>query len=307
MRMPLTHTSRDNEPQMNATRLKLPANLPLEAALPAPGWHATLKLAYAQVNDRTVLIQREHQGPLRVQKALYPEGEAVCHTILLHPPGGIAGGDVLHIDARLNCGSHVQLVSPGATKWYRSGGRPAGQHVSLRLSANSALEWLPHETILFDGAEAHIGMQIDLEPGAVYMGWDILCFGRTACGETFTHGHLRQAVRINLAGKALWRELADIHGGSLLMQSPAGLAGYPVSGTLLLAGMDVPAELLEACRMLAVDHNDRSGLTCLPKLLVARYLGHQSETAKAWFIALWRLLRPHAMGRQAVLPRIWQT
>lgn len=273
------------------------------------GWDALLSLGYEQVQDKTVLAHRQHHGPLVVQKALYPEGNAVCHTIVLHPPGGIAGGDTLDIRARLDGGSHALLTSPGAGKWYRSGGHHASQHLRFTLAKDSVLEWLPQETILFDGASARMNMEVELEQGATFMGWEILCFGRAASGEKFERGHLRQTTRINLAGKPVWREFGDLRGGDPLMQSPAGLAGCTVSGTLILAGKTVPAELLEACREIAVREEDdeRCGVTVLPDVLIARYLGHRSESARRYFVALWQVLRPYAVNRQASIPRIWRT
>lgn len=280
-----------------------------KCAVKNTGWDASLALGYERTADKTILARRRHQGPLVVQKPLYPEGGEVCHTIVLHPPGGIAGGDTLEIRAVLDRASKALLTSPGAGKWYRSAGAHASQRLSFTLAKDSVLEWLPQETILFDGARARMDMQVDLEQGATFMGWEILCLGRAAAGEKFAHGHLRQTVRINLAGRPVWREFGDLAGGAPLLQSVAGFAGYTVTGTLILAGKAVPAELLEACRSIAANEHAGGycGVTVLPDVLVARYLGHKSESARRYFIALWQLLRPFASGRQAVVPRIWRT
>lgn len=206
---------------------------------------------------------------------------------------------ILTIQADLGVDSQALLTAPGAGKWYRSSGAVATQNLYFNLAAGSVLEWLPQETILFDGARANIDMDVELAQGAAFIGWEILCLGRAAAGERFDHGHLCLAVRINLDGKPLWREFGHLRGADPLMQSPAGLAACSVVGTLLVAGKTIPAEVLSACRALVVDKTagEHSGITVLPNLLVARYLGHKSESA-AWvsllvaFLSIMRMLFP---------------
>jgi urease accessory protein len=112
----------------------------------ASGWHASLRLRFADDAGTTRLTERVHVGPLRVQKALYPEGPRACQVIIVHPPGGIAGGDSLALDLRLDAQTEVLATSPGAAKWYRANGRVSRQDVRLRVDAGAALEWLPQET-----------------------------------------------------------------------------------------------------------------------------------------------------------------
>src|SRR2546423_14099799 len=118
----------------------------------AASWKARLSLSFARDGNRSVLAERSHEGPLVVQKPLYPEGDAVCHAIVVHPPGGIAGGDELRLDVSAAAGAHALLTTPGAGKWYRSAGAQAKQLLSFSLQGT--LEWLPRETIVFDGALA---------------------------------------------------------------------------------------------------------------------------------------------------------
>ena len=152
------------------------------------GWEAHLELEFRREAARTVLSTRRHTGPLRVQKALYPEGADVCQAIVVHPPGGIVGGDSLAIDVDVGTGAHAQLTTPGATKWYRSAGSVARAETALRVAAGAVLEWLPQEAMLFDGARASIALRVDLAPGARFIGWDVICLGRTASGERFDVG-----------------------------------------------------------------------------------------------------------------------
>lgn len=278
--------------------------------LPAhTGWEAELRLGYQRRGEATVLTERAHRGPLRVQKALYPEGEAVCQTLVLHPPSGIAGGDHLHIVAQLSEGTHAQLTTPGAGKWYRSGGPEAWQRLEFSLADHATLEWLPQETIVFDGAKAHMQTRVALTGNARFIGWEVLCLGRTASGERFDAGHISLDTRIERDGKPLWVERGLLHGDDPLLASPAGFADATVSATLVatLAADVQAAPLLAACREITPNDNARHGLTALPGLLIARYLGQHSEAARHWLTQLWTLLRPALLHREAVTPRIWNT
>lgn len=272
----------------------------------AAGWQAELALAFARRGDASILAQRRHRGPLRVQKALYPEGEAVCQAIVLHPPSGVAGGDRLHIAAEVGAGAHAQLTTPGAGKWYRSAGAEASQHLDFSVAPGAVLEWLPQESIVFSGAVARMDSRVRLAGDARFIGWEILCLGRAAAGERFERGRLHLATRIERDGRPLWLERGALAGNDPLLASPAGWAGASVCGTLLLAAPQ-QLEWLAACRATAPADGARHGLTALPGLLIARYLGDNSEAARLWFARLWEILRPAALGRTAVTPRIWNT
>ena len=271
-------------------------------------WQAELTLMFERRGDSTVLARREHAGPLRVQKALYPEGPEICHGIVLHPPSGIAGGDELEINMQCGSQAHALLTTPGAGKWYRSAGAWAAQNLRFDLQPDSVLEWLPQETIVFNAAKAEMRTEVRLSAGACFIGQEILCFGRRAMNENFAQGQVRMGTDIRLDGKLLWHERGLVEGGSGLLTANTGLAGCSVSATLLAAGRDVSAELLAACRAHSPNETAaRFGVTALPKLFVARYLGHSSEAARAWFADLWRVLRPALIGREAEAPRIWST
>lgn len=273
---------------------------------PSADWRASLDLRFSPRARRTVLVHRRHEGPLQVQKALYPEGPEICHVALLHPPGGIAGCDRLNIRVAADQNAHAVLTTPGATKWYRSAGGAAEQRLECALDGDCVLEWLPRENILFDGCKAAMSTRISLSAGARYLGWEFLCFGRRASGEHWRRGHLRLDTRILREGRVLWAEHAHLTAGSRFADSPAGLAGCSVNATFLAAGFEADAGLLQQCRAITVGESGcRHGVTWLPGVLCARYLGHSSEAAFRWFGALWALLRPTLLGRAAQAPRIW--
>ena len=260
----------------------------------AASWKAELSLGFERVDGRSVLARKRHDGPLVVQKALYPEGGEVCHAIVLHPPAGIAGGDELLLNVESGKAACAQLTTPGAGKWYRSAGPWAAQRLSFDV--DGALEWLPQETIIFDGARADLSTEVALGADGRYIGWEILCLGRTGSGERFARGTIRLSTRITRSEKLIWLERGRIEGGGKLMQSPAGLGGHTVCGTLVAAAPNISPQ-----------RADGLAVTCLPGVLVARYLGDSSEEAKQRFARLWAAIRPRLLGREAQEPRIWRT
>jgi urease accessory protein len=262
----------------------------------AASWSAELDLGFERRAGKTILARRRHDGPLVVQKPLYPEGEGVCHAIVVHPPGGIAGGDELRISASVAESAAALLTTPGAAKWYRSAGPWAKQRIAFEVGGT--LEWLPRETIVFDNALADLACEIRLGAAARYIGWDIVCLGRTGSGESFGRGRMRMLTRIYRAGKLLWIERGEIEGGSALLHSPAGLASRNVFGTLVAT--EAPAALVTQCKNLAPT-------TALPGLVIARYVGDSTEEAFDQFRSIWSVLRPAVAGREAVEPRIWRT
>jgi len=288
------------------------ANGVLDLAAPAAhprdgaGWRAGLALGFERRGGRTVLVRREHVGPLRLQKALYPEGEGVCHGIVLHPPAGIAGGDSLEIEVAVGAGAHALLTTPGAGKWYRSAGSSASLLQRIAVAESSVCEWLPQESIVFDGALGRLETEVELEGDACFVGAEMLCFGRTGSGERFTRGELRLSTRIRRDGRPLWLERGRIAGGSALLDSPVGLAGQPVVGSRLVASPRCDAALRDVCREVEPAVG-QSGVTLLPGLLVARWLGPACEPGREWFVRLLSAIRPVVVGLPMRVPRIWNT
>lgn len=271
------------------------------------GWQAQLALTFNRAGDKTILARREHAGPLVVQKPLYPEHIRVCHAIIIHPPGGVAGGDQLMLEINVEEGAHTLITTPGAGKWYKANGRQARQTLHIRVAAHAVVEWLPQENIVFDGADVDWQTQVELEQNATWLGWEITCLGRTAGGESFSSGVLANAVSVRRDDRWLWHEQARLAGSSAILNNPVGLGGKPVFGTLLAAGRDAPDSLLEACRAIVVPAGIQTGITRLPGVLAARCLAPGAEATREWLTRVWAQIRPHYAGREAVQPRIWST
>jgi urease accessory protein len=276
---------------------------PPAASAAANAWHASLRLRFADDAGTTRLVERAHRGPLRVQKALYPEGARVCHAIIVHPPGGVVGGDSLAIDIAAAAKAHAFLTTPGAAKWYRANGHVSRQRVQIAAGAGAVVEWLPQETIFYDDACVELDHTVDLADDACYIGAEIVCLGRRASGETYASGRIRQRTAIRRGGKLLWWEQGVLAGGAETMRSPLGLDGATVCATLLAVGAPLPAALLAQLRAL----DPALAMSQVKSVFVARYLGDDSETARHLLARLWAGVRPHLLGCEATLPRIWHT
>ena len=274
-----------------------------------PHWEAELKLGFIRRDGRSYLAERHHRGPLVVQKTLYPEGESVCHAIILHPPGGVAGGDRLKISVNAGQDAHALLTTPGAGKWYKANGRDASQHLEFQVDDNAVLEWLPQETIVYDAAQVVWDTTVTLAESARYAGWEITCLGRQASREQFNTGRLRQGLRIYRSSRLIWGEHGKLDGGDEMLASPVGLHGCSVYATFVVAAGSTPSPLLEGCRAVPAPDpvQGRVGVTALPEVFVARYLGNSAQAARHYFEAIWAVWRPHYAGVAAQRPRIWNT
>lgn len=267
------------------------------------GWEAHLGLKLARRGPRTSLVERRHSGPLKVQRPFYPEGD-VCHLYLLHPPGGLVGGDRLEIEVDVGEGAAAMITTPGAAKLYRSAGPRAEQHQTLRVDGGS-LEWLPQESILFPGANAVLSTRIDLRGSARFVGWEIQCLGLPANGQRFAPGRADLQLRVDRDGEPLLWDRLRIQGADDL-DGPSGLRGLPVIGTLIATGAD-DATLHLARAAAAPDDRPLLGLTRIDDLLVARALGQTTDHVRAKLTRIWASIRPAVLGRPAIPPRIWAT
>ena len=276
-------------------------------------WHASLQLGFADDAGTTRLTERQHSGPLRVQKPLYPEGNRICHAIVIHPPGGVVGGDQLQITARIGENGHALITTPGAAKWYRSNGHISGQTVDLHVDNNAHLEWLPQETIFFNDASVRLHQTVHLSGNASFIAADILCFGRTASNEIYTSGEITQYSRIFRDGKIIWHEQGSVNGASSAMHSPLGLNGKSVCAMVLGCGELLNTDQLNQLReqssglIRSREPDAVCGVTQMKSVIVARYLGNSSELARQWMQLVWQHVRPVINHNAAAIPRIWNT
>lgn len=282
-------------------------------------WHGHLTLDYRRDGDRTTAHDR-HDGPLRVLQRLYPEGPGVCHHVLVHPPGGIVGGDVLEVQATLQAGSHAVITTPGATRFYKSVGPEAMQSLTARVADGARLEWLPLETIAYRTCKARNEMRFELAPRAEMMGWDVLALGLPAAHEAFDNdasGAGSYTQRIELPG--VWLEQGTVRADDrLLLDSPLGWAGHRVMGTLwFAAGQALPRErreaLLDAAREVIGDIDLSLGVVHAgatsphEPVVVVRALADRVEPLMRVLSAIWARWRPLAWDVAPCPPRVWRT
>ena len=274
------------------------------------GWHGRLNLVYANRSGTTQIIHNEMQAPLKVQRPFYPEGKEVCHSVILHTAGGVVGGDRLSSNFHLQPNAKALITSAAASKVYRSSRLESQQNIDIKLEPGANLEWLPQETIVFDGAIYQQNLRIELAPKASILLWEITRFGRTARGEKFLSGKWRSHTEIWQQNRLLWIDRQLLIGGDKMLESPHGLAGKPVVATLTLVSEPITTELLEKVRALPSEAtinpgNSTIGVTRIPNGLVCRYRGVSTTAARDWFVSIWDLLRLSFSERPCCLPRVW--
>ena len=272
---------------------------------PVPShWQARLDLDFIPVGDRTRLIPNKRYGPLSVQRAFYPEDE-VCHAYLLHPPGGVAGGDSLTLNVMSQAESRALMTTPGATKFYHSNCHTAEVEQVFHVQPEATLEYLPQENIYFPGGWVDIQTRLSLEPGASAILWEKHCFGRPANGEEFDSGSFRGRLQVDYDGEPLIRETQRIDAAEIKRAS--GLRNHPVTGTLVAVADRLDDDIVASCR----EQRPESGIGALTRpdrrILVARYIGDGTRQLNEYFTALWQTLRPAILQRPACHPRIWNT
>ncbi|MBW4539485.1 MAG: urease accessory protein UreD [Myxacorys chilensis ATA2-1-KO14] len=272
----------------------------------SPDWHGTLFLKFANRNGATVLTENLGQAPLKVQRPFYPEGDEVCHGVIMHTAGGIVGGDRLSLDLRLHPNSRALITTPAAARIYRTNGREARQTIEINVDEGAVLEWLPQDTIVFDGALYRQDLRINLAPNAHWIGWDMTRFGRTARGERFTSGMWRSHTEVWQQGRPLWIDRQWLPGHEAILNSPHGLAGCPVVGSFAYLGQPVNPDLVQDMRLLWSGTAGETGVTRLQSGLLCRYRGASTIEMRQWFIAVWRLLRETMFDRSVCIPRVWQ-
>jgi urease accessory protein len=272
------------------------------------GWQGNLQLDYESRQHKTVLAKAFVKAPLKVQRPFYPEGEELCHTVMLHTAGGMVGGDRLSQSIALNAQSQVLLTTAAASKIYRSDKKVSQQIINIDLAEQSYLEWLPQETIIFNEANYYQDLRVNLAPKALFCGWEINRLGRTARGEQFIAGEWRSRWEIWREGKPLWIDRQRLLGGEQTVQSPNALGEMPIIATFIWIGQAVDPTCLQQARHLGAVfiQAGKTGLTLTQgDGLLCRYRGDSTQEVRQWFSQLWDLLRITYRQRPSIRPRVW--
>ena len=274
-------------------------------------WQACLKLDYRVERERTV-ARHQHEGPLRILQSLYPEGDAVCHNVLVHPPGGLVGGDTLDLYIGVGGDAHGLVTTPGATRFYRSDGALALQRTRIDLAPRARLEWLPLETICHNGCQAENRLTLQLAPGAEFMGLDITALGLPHAGQPFETGRFLQHIDV----PGVWLEHGQIDASDhRLLRGRGGLGGQACLGTFFFvagspisrARRDTALELARGLIAIHPLHPTAGASAANDRVMVVRVLAPMVESAMALLRQVWRLWRTQLWDRTAEAPRIWAT
>lgn len=296
-----------------------------------PGWAADLHLKVIAGPNGSVPSIRRHSGPLRLQKMLYPEGPDVMHAILIHPPGGVVGGDSLDTTIQIEPKAHCLVTTPGAAKWYRSEQQASSQKIRLEVAENASLEWLPQENIVFDGAITQWQTNVHVAPGASAIGMEVVMLGRKAKGEKFATGILTNQLNVyqktssldessnyQSGERLLFCEQWALNGNDHRLTAKQGLSDAPCFGQLWALGS---ADRLQAARhdlheMLASSEGSiysKSGSISLAvtlirdQILLVRAQGAGPELVRSSLERAWRAIRLPLLNRVCIPPRIWST
>lgn len=296
--LPITHHGRSAGDQ--GTGISAPTYSLQPTA--SSGWKAALDLRYEARATKTVLAHRSHTGPLLVQRPFYPEGN-ICHSYIVHPPGGVVGGDELTLDVSAQPGTHAVLTTPAAAKFYRSEGACA--HQRQRLHAQDAsLEWLPQETIYYPGARVRSMTRVQVTSASRFMGWEIACLGLPAREQCYDTGTLSLGLELWEDDIPRFIDRLHVSGGSEALVARWGWAGHQCLGTMLV--WCARREWVERVR--AIECTDAMlAFTLVDSVLVCRCLGQQAEPVRNALVQVRAVLRPELFGIPAVSPRIWAT
>ncbi|MGB3405833.1 MAG: urease accessory protein UreD [Microcoleaceae cyanobacterium] len=271
-------------------------------------WEGLLKLSYEYRQDSTQLIEGYSKAPLKIQRSFYPEGQEICHSTILHTAGGIVGGDRLNQNIHLQSNSHAVITTAAASKVYRSNGQQAQQKIEIDVEDNGYCEWIPRETIVFNGAIYRQDLRVNLAENATWLGWEITRFGRTARGEQFLTGNWRSCTEVWQNNQPLWIDRQWLPGGETIINSPHGLREKPIVGSLSWLGKPISKEMLKKVRGLSnpQDTEAETGVTLLLSGLLCRYRGNSTQEVIDWFTKVWQLLRQYNGKSVTGLPRVWK-
>ena len=274
--------------------------------LATSSWQAKLELGYQHRETRTVLSHRKHVGPLIVQKPFYPEGE-VCHTYLIHPPGGVVGGDRIELDINIGQQANSLVTTPAANKFYRSAGEVAVLQQTINVEKDATMEWLPQETILFSASEVNMKTSIYLEKQTRFIGWEMICLGRPASNDYYDDGHCLQQLEVYIDKQPRLLERVHLNSHPDFLTQQWGMANNTTSATMLIYPADKKLLQLVREHLEQTTSHVRLAATLLDDMLVIRGMAKEAEPLREALFELWRVTRPEVTGKASCIPRIWNT
>jgi urease accessory protein len=258
-----------------------------------------LRVAMKRRGAATVLADLRQEGCL---KARFPRAVAWPDVVTLNTSGGIAGGDRLQTEIVLAAGTRTSITAQAAERFYRvlPDESPAHLRTHLTVADGAAAEWLPQETILFDGCALDRALDVDVAEGAAFLGVESLVFGRAAMGEQVRQAVVHDVIRVRRGGELLLHDAIRLHGDvAALLQRPAVANGGRAVATLLYVAPDAP-QRLDTLRAAFASAPAEAGASAWNGMLVARLVAANGASLRATIVAGLTCLRG---GRP--LPRMW--
>ena len=258
------------------------------------------RVAFAVREGETRLADLYQRDPCRV---LFPDSERgeAPQAVLLTTSGGVAGGDRLRMEVAVGPGAHAVVATQAAEKIYRAapGSDPCRIDVAITVGADAILDWLPQETIVFQGARLVRRTVAEVAAGGSLLGCEMVVLGRGASGERFASGLLLDSWSVRRGGRLAWTDTLRVEG-----ETPGG-AGFGAANALatVIGVWDAPEPYFERARALLDDAGEarrdvRAGVTLVNGVLVARLLG-EATAVRAAVIGFLTTFR----GQR--LPRVW--
>lgn len=283
---------------------------PTRAAAGAQSWrqqvHGHAEVTFARRAGADRLTHLAHHDPLRVLFPAPARGD-IPLAALVNSSGGMVAGDRLDIAFSVGPGAHGMALGAAAEKIYRSPAAMCEIAVTLEAGEHAWLEWLPQETILFEGARLRRCNQVNLAAGARLLAGEMLIFGRAAHGEDLTSGAIEDRWALYREGRLVWADILRMQGElTRPLRAAAGLAGARAVATLIYAGPDAADMLSVARDLLPAPGGDiRVAASVVNGVLVLRWLGGAPERLRVAYGAFWGAMRAHLAGLPAALPRLW--
>ena len=267
------------------------------------------EIGFAAGDGTTRLAHLFQREPLRVLFPASEPGDAAL-AVLVTTSGGLVAGDRIALDVHAAPGSVAHVTASAAEKIYRSTGATTEINQAFAVEGDAWLEYLPPETILFDGARLRRHTVVVTSPRAGFLGGGILVFGRRARGERLTHGLLHDQLEFRRDGRLVWGDAlhldADI---ASIIADPACFDGAAACATLVLVPpAGDPGKFIDGARaaqLRSASLGLRAGVTPVGGLLVARWLAADPMLLRHAFTDLACHLRAAAFGLPARLPRLW--
>ena len=270
-----------------------------------PRMEGFARVGFEQRDGASRLSVLDQRSPLRV---LFPRAETgdLPLAAITTVSGGLVGGDTLDISVAVGGSAKAIAFGQAAEKVYRSNGPESRVDVSLNVAAEAWLEWLPQETILFDGARLNRVTKTEIDPAGRLMAGECLVFGRLARGEVMRHGAVRDRWEVRQNGRLIWADALLMKDDIIeILDTRAGFDGARAYATAIYVGSDAADHIGAAKDIVNESLNVRAGATCVGGVLVARWLSEDPLALRDAFETYWKALRALAGGLPARLPRLW--